>query len=235
MSLPPLFLDPHAEAEPTEGRLFGPKPEALQYQTNLALIQNQDLLWQYADGRTADVASTAVLVGGVGGAFVTDANTRKLVRPAIRFPAYQVKDVNKFGSIRNESVPYPKHDIYVVFGAAGTEGPGVSYYDNKTYVGRIMGPGLNYYPGGCLDKWAPQMDTMKKRCVADLQILRDKVAPALKDLKNEELAPANWNAALKDDNKAPTAVNRRESIQTWLQVVRAVVRMSFPNPKAGRA
>lgn len=232
MSLPPLFLDPHAEAEPTEGWLFGPKPEALQYQTNLALIQNQDLLWRYDnDGSTADVASTAVREAG---AFVTDAMTGKFVRPAIRFRAYQVKDVNKFGPIKNESVPYPKHDIYVVFGAVGTEGPGVSYYDNKRWVGRIMA-GMNTYPYYCIDKWAPELDTIKKRCKADLQILRDKVAPALMDLKNEQLAPANWKAALNDDNEAPTAVNRRQSIETWLKVARTAVNKAFPPEKTGRA
>ena len=142
MSLPPLFLDPHAEAEPTEGWLFGPKLSEVEYETNVVEMQEQDLQWSDEYGNQSDARSAHLIVRfGEEGKFYNQ--TMQRVFPVIQFRASRVVNIGKrknFIGKREDKFERrfaAQHDIHLLFWPPWepTAGAAREHQQIKVYVG----------------------------------------------------------------------------------------------------
>ena len=234
MSLPPLLLDPHAEAEATEGFwdfVFGTlrKPK-IHYETDLQEMEGSAWLWwsrwdkqvvQADNPRAADMWSSA------------QSGTTTRLYPAIRFAAYK--------ELKGEREPVPSSDIYVVF--VPEDRPEVEYYMGETieeeaHVGTVFGdddaaydPDGLRYPNNCskpTKKNSIGEPKPTRSCVATFEKVRSAVKPALVSLKDGSV-PRRLQRIERDakfplgGSLKPGQKELAPSIEDWLQQVQSVL------------
>lgn len=224
MALPPLLLDPHAEAEPTDGFLSGPSRKALTYPDDIRMLGDRDLLWMYADGRTVQVNETTVSPNKPRSDLKFD--TRVLddgnqpLRPAIRLRPHQIKDVGS-SRIDNKIIEHAKYDVYVEFGVqeSYTTIVGIAYFDDKILRGVVSSLDLPVqFPPSCHRDNKP-----KKRCVEAMAKVMKAAAPVLNQLYAGDV-PVIW----KDEAK------RSEGAKIWLEFVTRTLHQTFGNQAGAR-
>lgn len=218
MSLPPLFLDPHAEAEPTEGWLSGPKLSEVEYETNVVEMQEQDLQWsdEYGNQKPARWAGL-ILDPRAKGKFFNQ--TMQRVFPVIQFRATRTVNIGKrknfLGKRKDEWERrfYAQHDIHLLFWPPWTPTDGATreYAQIKVYVGPEISS--RAYRGDFVAPLGISTPALHDESLRaeDLKIMRHVhsiVNGTLKQLKADK-RPAWWNEPLHND-----------STDAWLETVK---------------
>jgi len=239
MSLPTLFLDPHAEAGPTtDGRpptTFNPTKDAakkgINHVKDLDNMLEGDFLWADEYYKSTHVDSTTVQLDANLPMYIRN-DARFRVLPVLRFRAYTIN------ARTTQRVPQPRQDIYVRFWPDRlidlrfqnrAEVAKIDFYLGEPFVEKMWkgtklagteGPDFKY-PERCKGRasyGAPRLT--EEWCKEDVRYVEAVVHNTLLNLK-AGLVPNSWEEVLAGKVSGPDAETQKQSMETWLDSVRS--------------